>query len=42
MANLTYRHFGNPGRRGFEAHYIIVHKKLGLEMTSWKKSNLLT
>ena len=32
MATLTYMHFGNPGRRRFEAHYIIVHKKLRLHI----------
>ena len=27
MATLSYKHFGNPGRRGLEAHYNVVHKK---------------
>ena len=34
MATLTYRHFGNPGRRRPKAHYNIVHKKAWLELFS--------
>ena len=32
MATLTYRHFGNPGRCLSQAHYKILHKKVGLEL----------
>ena len=32
MATLSDKHFGNPGRSLYQAHYNIVHKKSCLEL----------
>ena len=34
MATLSDKHFGNPGRSLYQAHYNIVHKKSCLELFS--------